>query len=152
MPVTLVCKTFELKLGGTPGLFSSPYHAPIVSYPQTANHCNIHAPPSDGTGSIYCPQTVTQHINIHTPPSDGIHCPQTVKYLQLSTLYPLYCPQMVYRYFPSFRTDRHVQTVQTQIRLSCEEQSDQGPHCLQFPLHRLDALLLRKSHLFQLLG
>ena len=28
-----------------------------------------------------------------------------------------------------------------------EEQSDQGPHCLQFPLHLLD-IPLRKSHLF----
>ena len=38
-----------------------------------------------------------------------------------------------------FRTDRSVQTVQTQIRLLLEEQSDQGLHCLQFPLHLLDA-------------
>ena len=30
------------------------------------------------------------------------------------------------------------QTVQTQIRLLLEEQSDQGLHCLQFPLHLLD--------------
>ena len=41
----------------------------------------------------------------------------------------------------SFRTDRSEQTVQTQIRLLLEEQSDQGLHCLQFPLHRLDSLL-----------
>ena len=41
----------------------------------------------------------------------------------------------------SFRTDRSGQTVQTQIRLLLEEQSDQGLHCLQFPLHLLDALL-----------
>ena len=32
------------------------------------------------------------------------------------------------------------QTVQTQIRLLLEKQSDQGLHCLQFPLHRLDSL------------
>ena len=32
----------------------------------------------------------------------------------------------------SFRTDRSRQTVQTQIRLLLEEQSDQGLHCLQF--------------------
>ena len=36
--------------------------------------------------------------------------------------------------FQSFRTDRSGQTVQTQIRLLLEEQSDQGLHCLQFPL------------------
>ena len=35
----------------------------------------------------------------------------------------------------SFRTDRSGQTVQTQIRLLLEEQSDQGLHCLLFPLH-----------------
>ena len=31
------------------------------------------------------------------------------------------------------------QTLQTQIRLLLEEQSDQVLHCLQFPLHLLDA-------------
>ena len=49
----------------------------------------------------------------------------------------------------SFRTDRSGQTVQTQIRLLLEEQSDQGLHCLQFPLHLLDALLYGKSSLFK---
>ena len=44
-------------------------------------------------------------------------------------------------FFLSFRTDRSGQTVQTQIRLLLEERSDQGLHCLQFPLHLLDALL-----------
>ena len=48
----------------------------------------------------------------------------------------------------SFRTDRSGQTVQTQIRLLLEEQSDQGLHCLQFPLHLLDALLFGKAILF----
>ena len=37
----------------------------------------------------------------------------------------------------SVRTDRSGQTVQTQVRLFLEEQSDQGLHCLQFPLHLL---------------
>ena len=41
----------------------------------------------------------------------------------------------------SFQTHRPGQTVQTQIRLLLEEQSDLGLHCLQFPLHPLDALL-----------
>ena len=35
----------------------------------------------------------------------------------------------------SFQTDRSGQTVQTQIRLLLEEQSDQGLHCLLFHLH-----------------
>ena len=39
----------------------------------------------------------------------------------------------------SFWTDRPGQTVQTQIRLLLEEQSDQGLHCLPFRLHRLDS-------------
>ena len=43
--------------------------------------------------------------------------------------------------FVSFQTDRSGQTVQTQIRLLLDEQSDQGLYGLQFPLHLLDALL-----------
>ena len=46
--------------------------------------------------------------------------------------------------FLSFWTDRSGQTVQTQIRLLLEEQSDQGLHCLPFSLHLLDALLQGK--------
>ena len=45
----------------------------------------------------------------------------------------------------SFRTDRPWQTVQTQIRLLLEEQSDQGLHCLPFRLHPLDSLLYGKA-------
>ena len=37
----------------------------------------------------------------------------------------------------NFRTDKSGQTVQTQIRLLLEEQSDQGLHCLLFHLHQL---------------
>ena len=40
----------------------------------------------------------------------------------------------------SFRTDRSRQTVQTQIRLLLEDQSDQGLHCLQFHLHLFDEI------------
>ena len=35
----------------------------------------------------------------------------------------------------SFGTDGFGQTVQTQIRLLLEEQSDQGLHCLLFQMH-----------------
>ena len=45
----------------------------------------------------------------------------------------------------SFRTDRPGQTVQTQIRLLLEEQSDQGLHCLPFCLHCLDSLLYGRA-------
>ena len=45
----------------------------------------------------------------------------------------------------SFRTDRPGQTVQTQIRLLLEEQSDQGLHCLPFHLHRLDSLFYGRT-------
>ena len=47
--------------------------------------------------------------------------------------------------FLSFRTDIPGQTVQTQIRLLLEEQSDQGLHCLLFRLHRLDSLLYGRA-------
>ena len=40
----------------------------------------------------------------------------------------------------SFRTDRSRQTVQTQIRLLLEEQSDQGLHCLLFNMHLFDKM------------
>ena len=40
----------------------------------------------------------------------------------------------------SFRTDWSGQTVQTQIRLLLEEQSDQGLHCLLFHLHLFDKI------------
>ena len=45
----------------------------------------------------------------------------------------------------SFRTDRPGQTVQTQIRLLLEEQSEQGLHCLPFCLHHLDSLLYGRA-------
>ena len=45
----------------------------------------------------------------------------------------------------SFRTDRSGQTVQTQIRLLLEEQSDRGLHCLPFHLHCLDSLLYGRA-------
>ena len=45
----------------------------------------------------------------------------------------------------SFRTNRSEQTVQTQIRLLLEEQSDQDLHCLPFRLHRLDSLLYGRA-------
>ena len=45
----------------------------------------------------------------------------------------------------SFRTDMLGQTMQTQIRLLLEEQSDQGLHCLPFHLHRLDSLLYGRA-------
>ena len=51
-----------------------------------------------------------------------------------------------------FQTDRFGQTVQIQIRLLLEEQSDQGLHSLQFPLHLLGAILYGKSTLFDFKG
>ena len=52
----------------------------------------------------------------------------------------------------NFRTDRSWQTVQFQIRLLLEEQSDQGLHCLPFQLHLLEALLYGKATLFKFKG
>ena len=70
--------------------------------------------------------------------------------------------------FLRFRTDRSGQTVQTQIRLLLEEQSDQGLHCLDqtaprgavwsgstlfaIPPASFGWITLRKRHLVQLLG
>ena len=45
----------------------------------------------------------------------------------------------------SFRTDRPWQTVQTQIRLLLEEQSDLGLHCLPFRMHHLDSLFYGRA-------
>ena len=52
----------------------------------------------------------------------------------------------------SFRTDRSEQTVQTQIRLLLEEQSDLGLHCLPFHLHLLYTLLYGITFLFEFTG
>ena len=52
----------------------------------------------------------------------------------------------------SFRTGRPGQTVQTQIRLLLEEQSDQGLYCLPFRLHRLDSLHYGRATQFKLLS
>ena len=49
----------------------------------------------------------------------------------------------------SFLTFRPGQTVQTQIRLLLEEQSDQGPHCLLFHLHVFDEIPLGFASLFE---
>ena len=40
-----------------------------------------------------------------------------------------------------YETDMSGQTVQSQIRLLLQEQSDQGSHCLPFHLHLLEVLL-----------
>ena len=52
----------------------------------------------------------------------------------------------------SFRTDRSWQTVQTQIRLLLEEQSDQGLHYLLFNLHRFDEIHFKFGLFVRILG
>ena len=49
----------------------------------------------------------------------------------------------------NFRTDRSGQTVQTQIRLLLEEQSDQGLHCLLFHLHVFNKIPSGMASLFE---
>ena len=49
----------------------------------------------------------------------------------------------------SFRTYRSGQTVQTQISLLLEEQSDQGLHCLLFHRHLFDKIPFGLSSLFE---
>ena len=51
----------------------------------------------------------------------------------------------------SFRTDIPGHTVQTQIRLLLEEQSDQGLHCLPFRLHPLALLTYGRANIVQIL-
>ena len=54
-----------------------------------------------------------------------------------------------YRTIQSFQTDGFGQTVQPQIRLLLEEQSDQGLHCLLFHLHLFDEIPLGLASLFE---
>ena len=49
----------------------------------------------------------------------------------------------------SFWTDMSRQTVQTQIRLLLEEQSDQGLQCLQFNKHLFDKIPLSLTFYFE---
>ena len=49
----------------------------------------------------------------------------------------------------SFPTNRSGQTVQTQIRLLLEVQSDQGLHCLLFHLYFIDKIHLGLASLFE---
>ena len=50
----------------------------------------------------------------------------------------------------SLWTDKSGQTMQTQIRLLLEEQSDQGLYyCLPFHLHHFDIIRLRLASLFE---
>ena len=49
----------------------------------------------------------------------------------------------------SFPTDWSGQTVQTEIRLLLEEQSDQGLHCLLFHLHLFDEIPYGFASLFE---
>ena len=49
----------------------------------------------------------------------------------------------------NFWTDRSGQTVQTQIRLLQEEQSDQGLHCLLYHLHLFGEIPYGLASLFE---
>ena len=49
----------------------------------------------------------------------------------------------------SFQTQGSGQTVQTQIRLLLDEQSDQGLHSLLFHLHHFDKILKALASLFE---
>ena len=71
--------------------------------------------------------------------------------MALSNRFGNYCTK-VGLYFPhdtvmvlSFWADMPGQTVQTQIRLLLEEQSEPGLHCLPFRLHPLDSLLYGRA-------
>ena len=82
----------------------------------------------DSTNSEACYRIL--HIYIYLSCSRGSAC------AGLLSSYSLYITIMIL----SFPTDRSGQTVQTQIRLLLEEQSDQGLHCLLFHLHLFDEI------------
>ena len=58
---------------------------------------------------------------------------------------------MIYRNYLilNFPTDRSGQTVQTQIKLLLEEQSDQALHCLLFHLHVFDKIPSGLASMFE---
>ena len=61
--------------------------------------------------------------------------------------------QVTFTVMTCFQTDyRSGQTVQTQIRLHLEEQSDQGLHCLLFHWHLLDEIPYGTASLFEFVG
>ena len=65
--------------------------------------------------------------------TNAVHC--------LDSIIPIVSTVMIL----SFQTDMPGQTVQTQIRLHLEEQSDRGLHCLPFRLHHLDSLFYGRA-------
>ena len=74
------------------------------------------------------------------------------KLKDIVTMYEIRVPVRSYQItvmILSFRTDMPGQTVQTQIRLLLEEQSDQGLYCLPFRLHRLDSLYYGRATEFK---
>ena len=56
---------------------------------------------------------------------------------------------MSYVMILNFATNRSGQTVQTQISLLLEEQSNQGLHCLLFHLHLFDKIPQGLASLFE---
>ena len=63
----------------------------------------------------------------------------------LQSMYGIHRTSRVTVMILSFWTDMPVQTVQTQIRLLLEEQSDQGLHYVPFRLHHLDSFLYGRA-------
>ena len=80
---------------------------------------------------MYSKFTCTIHFRIVTGIFSGV---------QMFWILPVHSVMIL-----SFWTDRPRQTVQTQIRLLLEEQSDQGLPCLPFRLHRSDSLLYGRA-------
>ena len=68
------------------------------------------------------------------------------KIFQLSSNMHLICNTVM---ILGFRTNKSEQTMQTQIRLLLEEQSDQGLHCLLFNLHLFDEIPYGLASLFE---
>ena len=75
--------------------------------------------------------TVSGGLRYHIPVHGCSKLTASTFQYNLKSKYHKYATVMI----QSFRTDMSRQTVQTQIRLVFQEQSDQGLHCLLFHLH-----------------
>ena len=109
------------------------YAAKARNFPETLRYSGIDL-------FIYLSRNISRHISVDTYIHTDIHTYGTRIRRGLGLSLP--SPTIM---ILSFRTDRSGQTVQTQIRLLLEEQSDQGLHCLPFRLHLLDSLLYGRA-------
>ena len=86
------------------------------------------------------PQDIIHGLPGHHPWTPGKKSSNSMYILQMGSFYSQNFKTLAAVMIQSLQTDRSGQTVQTQIRLLLEEQSDQGLHCLLFHLHLFDEI------------